>query len=96
LGRQQFPATSQEVHPLAETLSPKTVRDIHNVVHVALKRAVKTKLIPFNPTDNCDLPRVDQKEAVALNAEQLASYQQLATGTWQRPPGTLVHRFMAR
>jgi len=67
---------------LVETLSPKTVRDVHNVVHVALKRAVKTKLIPFNPADNCDLPRIDQKEAVALNAEQLAAFQQLATGTW--------------
>ena len=67
---------------LAETLSPKTVRDVHNVVHVALKRAVKTKLIPFNPADNCDLPRIDQKEAVALNAEQLDAFQQLASGTW--------------
>jgi integrase len=67
---------------LAETLSPKTVREVHNVVHVALKRAVKTKLIPFNPADNCELPRVDQKEAVALNAQQLAAYQELATGTW--------------
>ena len=34
---------------LAETLSPKTVREVHNVVHVALKRAVKTKLLPFQP-----------------------------------------------
>ena len=52
------------------------------MVHVALKRAVKTKLIPFNPADSCDLPRVDQKEAAALNADQLAAYQQSATGTW--------------
>jgi integrase len=67
---------------LAETLSPKTVREVHNVVHVALKRAVKTKLIPFNPADGCDLPRVDQKEAVALSADQLDAYQAVATGTW--------------
>jgi len=67
---------------LAETLSAKTVREVHNVLHVALKRAVKTKLIPFNPADGCDLPRVDQKEAVALNTEQLAAYQAVATGTW--------------
>lgn len=67
---------------LAENLSAKTVREVHNVVHVALKRAVKTKLIPFNPADGCDLPRVDQPEAVALNAEQLAAYQQAASGSW--------------
>jgi hypothetical protein len=40
-----------------------------------LKRAVKTKLIPYNPADNCDLPRIDQKEAIALNAEQLAAFR---------------------
>lgn len=67
---------------LAETLSPKTIREVHNVIHVALKRAVKTKLIPFNPADGCDLPRVDQKEAVALNTAQLEAYQQAASGTW--------------
>jgi integrase len=67
---------------LVETLSAKSIREVHNVVHVALKRAVKTKLIPFNPADGCDLPRVDQKEAVALGADQLAAYQQTATGTW--------------
>ena len=67
---------------LAETLSAKTVREVHNVVHVALKRAVKTKLIPFNPADGCDLPRLDQKEAVALNPDQLAVYQAAAAGTW--------------
>jgi integrase len=50
--------------------------------HVALKRAVKTKLIPFNPADGCDLPRVDQSEAVALNAEQLSAYQERASGSW--------------
>ena len=67
---------------LGETLSPKTIREVHNVVHVALKRAVKTKLIRFNPADNCDLPRIDPKEAVALNSAQLAAYQEKAAGSW--------------
>ncbi len=67
---------------LAETLSAKTVREVHNVVHVALKRAVKTKLLPFNPADGCDLPRVDQKEAIALSADQVAAFQRAAAGRW--------------
>jgi integrase len=67
---------------LAETLKAKTIREVHSVLHVALKRAVKTKLLPFNPTDGCDLPRVDQKEARVLGAEQLAAYQQAAVGKW--------------
>lgn len=67
---------------LAANLSAKTIREVHNVIHVALKRAVKTKLIPFNPADGCDLPPVDTKEAIALNAEQLEAFQRIATGTW--------------
>jgi integrase len=68
---------------LGETLGPKTIREVHNVVHVALKRAVKTKLIPFNPADGCDLPRVDTKEAHALSAAQLDKYQEAAAGSWK-------------
>ena len=68
---------------LGETLRPKTIREVHNVVHVALNRAVKTKSIPFNPADGCDLPRVDTKEAVALSPEQLAKHEQAAAGSWK-------------
>lgn len=68
---------------LAETLGPKTIREVHNVMHVALKRAVKTKLLPFNPADGADLPRVDTKEAVALSPEQLTRYEQAAAGSWK-------------
>jgi integrase len=67
---------------LSETLGAKTIREVHSVLHVALKRAVKTKLIPFNPADGCDLPRVDQKEARALSADQLAAFQRAAAGKW--------------
>ena len=67
---------------LAKKLAPKTVREVHNVIHVAMKRAVKTKLVPYNPSDNCDLPRVDEREAHALSAKQLTGYQEAATGSW--------------
>ncbi len=66
---------------LAKKLAPKTVREVHSVLHVSLERAVKTKLLIFNPANNCDLPRVDQREARALNHEQLASYQAAAIGS---------------
>ena len=64
------------------TLSPKTIREVHNVVRVALKRAVKTKLLAFNPADGVDLPRITQKEARALNAAQMVEFQRTATGSW--------------
>ncbi len=67
---------------LSGKLALKTVREVHGVIHIALKRAVKQKLISSSPAEGCDLPRVDQKEAIALNADQLAAYQQAASGTW--------------
>lgn len=67
---------------LSEKLSPKTVRGVHNVIHVAMKRAVKTKLLKFNPADGCDLPEADPKEKIALAPDQLAAFQSTATGTW--------------
>jgi integrase len=67
---------------LAETLSAKTIREVHGVLRVALKRAVKTRLIPHNPALDCDLPRLDPKEAPALNPAQIAAFQQAASGSW--------------
>jgi len=63
-------------------LAPKSIREIHNVLHVSLRRAVKAGLIPRNPADGADLPRVDQKEPRALSSEELAKLQQAAAGTW--------------
>jgi len=67
---------------LRRRLSAKTVREVHNVVHVALKRAVKTKLIPANPADHCELPQLDQREMKALSPEQVHALQAAASGTW--------------
>lgn len=67
---------------LSERLSPKTVREVHNVLHVALKRAVKSGLIPANPADYCDLPRCDPKEARALSPQELDALHAAAAGTW--------------
>ncbi len=61
--------------------SPKTTREIHNVLHVALRRAVKAGLIAQNPADGADLPRLDQREPLALSPEQLARFQAAAAGT---------------
>jgi hypothetical protein len=47
---------------LAETLSPKTVREVHSVIHVALKRAVKTKLIPPSLIEYLKLHREQQEQ----------------------------------
>ena len=34
-------------------LSPKTVKNIHSILHSALQQAVENKLLVLNPTDAC-------------------------------------------
>lgn len=59
-------------------LSPKTVRNLHNVIHEALNKAVMEKLIPTNPADGCMLPRVEHKEMKTLDLTQLDQFFQEA------------------
>lgn len=41
---------------------PKTVKNIHGILHKALQQAVANGCIRFNPTNACILPRVEKKE----------------------------------
>lgn len=45
-----------------EPLSASTVKHIHAVLSGALKQAVKERIIPFNPCDNCKIPKREKKE----------------------------------
>ena len=55
-------------------LSPKTVRNIHQVISSAMDFAKAQKLIAVNPTDGCALPKLEHREMKTLPAEQLASF----------------------
>ena len=55
-------------------LSPKTVRNLHQIIASAMKLAKEQKLIATNPTDGCALPKVEHKEMKTLPVEQLASF----------------------
>ena len=48
-------------HPEAVVFSPKTVKNIHGVLHMALKQAVRNNLIRNNPCDACVLPKITKK-----------------------------------
>jgi hypothetical protein len=48
---------------LARGLSPQTVRHAHAVLRCALKQAVKWNLIPRNPCELVELPKVQRKGA---------------------------------
>ena len=58
----------------AKGLSPKTVRNIHQIISSAMKLAQDQKLIGGNPTEGCALPRLEHKEMQTLPVEQLQSF----------------------
>lgn len=46
----------------AEGLSPKTIKNVHGVIHKALEKAVQCRYIKYNPAEACELPRVQKKK----------------------------------
>ena len=61
-------------------LSPKTVRNIHGVLHKALEQAVKLGMIRSNPTNLCDLPKVRRKEIHPMEQEEIAAFLKAIEG----------------
>lgn len=55
-------------------LSNSYVRRIHMVLSGALKQAVKERLIPYNPCDNCRIPPKEKKEMTIIPPEKLGVY----------------------
>jgi integrase len=55
---------------LAAGLSPKTVSNVHGVLHRALEQAFRWRLVVANIADLVDPPRVPRREMHALSPEQ--------------------------
>ena len=55
-------------------LSSTTVRSLHLMLHNALDRAVKEKLILGNPTENCIVPKIEKQEMKILHPDHIHAY----------------------
>ena len=55
-------------------LSSTTVRSLHLMLHSALERAVKERLIPRNPTEDCIAPKIQKFEMQILQPEHIKEY----------------------
>ena len=65
------------VHPRpgqSRGLSTTTVHGIHTTLHHALKSAVDQRLLPHNPADHVEPPKVSHKPMKILNDEQLDTF----------------------
>ncbi len=63
-----------------EGLSPKTVKNVHGVLHKALQQAVANGYIRFNPADACILPRITRKEIKPLDENQITAFLKAIQG----------------
>jgi len=63
-------------------LAPKTVKNIHRLLHLALKDAVAWHYITYNPAEHASLPREDRRSGnvrpTPWTAEQLTTWLNLA------------------
>ena len=55
-------------------LSNATVRGIHMMLHNALDRAVRERLILRNPTEDCIIPKIQKQEMKILHPEDMKAY----------------------
>ena len=65
---------------LERGLSPKTIKNVHGILHRALTQAVKLGMIRSNPADMCDLPRARRKEIKPMEQEDIAVFLKAIQG----------------
>lgn len=61
-------------------LSPKTVQNIHGILHTALKQAVIVGQLANNPSDNCRLPTVKRPELKPIMDDNVTRFLQAIQG----------------
>jgi len=68
---QEFYNARQKGDESRKPLAPKTIKNIHGVLHKALQQAMLNGLIRNNPADPCVLPRRPKQKVKPLNEEQI-------------------------
>ena len=74
------PTIQKLYNALSVDHAPKTVKNIHGVLHKALQQAVKVGYIRFNPADACELPLMEKKEIKPLDEAATAAFLQAVQG----------------
>ena len=57
---------------IASGLSPKTVKNLHGILHCALQQAIACDYLSRNPADACKLPKVTKPEIKPLEPVEIA------------------------
>ena len=62
------------------SLAPKSIKNVHGILHKALQQAVKVGYIRSNPTDACTLPKVVRKELKPMDEDATAQFIEALRG----------------
>ena len=66
---------------IARGLSPKNIRDTYNNINAAMKKAVILRMIPFNPCEGVELPKLKRYRAKVYDIEMIHHLLDVASGT---------------
>ena len=61
-------------------LAPKTVKNIHGILHKALQQAVSNGYIKANPADHCILPRPVRRELKPMDEDTISAFLKAIQG----------------
>lgn len=66
-------------------LSPKSIKNLHGVLHKALQQAVKIGYLRFNPADAIELPRIIKKAIQPLEENNIMTFLSAIKGNkWEQ------------
>ena len=74
---QQFYNSLQRKNP---PLSPKSIKNLHGVLHRALQQAVDIDYLRKNPANNCKLPRIYKQEIQPLDNDAIIAFLKAIKG----------------
>ena len=61
-------------------LSPKSIRNVHGVLHKCLRQAIECGYLRSNPCDSCKLPKVLKKEMHTVTEDTLPAFLEAIKG----------------
>ena len=67
-------------HNGSQGLAPKTVKNIHGILHKALQQAVANGYIKANPADHCILPRAVRRELKPMDEDMISAFLKAIQG----------------
>jgi len=59
-------------------LAPRTVHHMHRVLSQALKQAVRWRMLPRNPCDDCEPPKIERREMKVWDVSTMVAALELA------------------